>query len=96
MENKKEMNLEDFVTNGWTRLKQLMHAQSLNIQAAENPVEENDKPIEGEDQEESDNEDENEPVEDEIKYAETNDELNESQYDEETKLIVEGNELRQK
>lgn len=94
MENKKEINLEDFVSNGWNRVKQLIHAQSLNIQSTEHPAdEENEKQLEeGEDQEDNDQEEESKPVDDEVKYTETetNDELDDSQYSEETKLIIEG------
>uniref|UniRef100_A0A2S2Q9G1 Glucosidase 2 subunit beta n=1 Tax=Sipha flava TaxID=143950 RepID=A0A2S2Q9G1_9HEMI len=89
MENKKEINLEDFMSNSWDRLKQLIFAQSSNLKETENPVEEdNDKIEEVEDQDENDDESEPETVEDETKYTDA-EELDESQYDEETKLIVE-------
>jgi hypothetical protein len=91
MENKKEINLEDFMSNSWDRLKQLIFAQSSNLKETENPVEEdNDKIEEVEDQDENDDESEPETVEDETKYTDA-EELDESQYDEETKLIVESN-----
>jgi len=91
MENKKEISLEDFMLSSWSRLKQLILAENMNIKETEHPeadVVDNDRQLEeGEDQDE--NEDESEPVEDEVKYTES-EELDESQYDEETKLIVEG------
>lgn len=92
MENKKEISLEDFMSVSWTRLKQLIFAQSTNTKETEHTAEEeNDKHVEeGEDQDEI--EDESEPVEEEVKYTEP-EELDESQYDEETKLIVEGNDF---
>lgn len=92
MENKKEISLEDFMSVSWIRLKQLIFAQSTNVKDTENTAEEeNDKHIdEGEDHDE--NEEESEPIEDEIKYTDA-EELDESQYDEETKLIVEGIDL---
>lgn len=85
MENKKEISLEDFMSVSWNRLKQLIFAQSTTVKETEHDVEEeSDKQVDdGED------EDESESVEDEIKYSET-EEPDESQYDEETKLIVEG------
>jgi len=91
MEHKKEISLEDFVLNGWSRLKQLILAENMDVKATEHPAADdvdNDRQLEeGEDQDE--NEDESESVEDEVKYTES-EELDESQYDEETKLIVEG------
>lgn len=91
MENKKEINLEDFMSSSWTRLKQLIFAQSSNVKETEDPAEEeNDKIEEVEDQDENEDESEPEPAEDETKYTDA-EELDESQYDEETKLIVEGN-----
>jgi len=89
MENKKEISLEDFMLNGWSRLKQLILAENVDVKETEHPTDDvdNDRHEEGEDQDE--NEDEIESVEDEVKYTES-EELDESQYDEETKLIVEG------
>ncbi|XP_022181844.1 glucosidase 2 subunit beta-like [Myzus persicae] len=87
MENKKEISLEDFMLNGWSRLKQLILAENVDVKETEHPADdlENDKQLEeGEDQDE----DESETVEEEVKYTES-EELDESQYDEETKLIVE-------
>jgi len=88
MENKKEITLEDYMLNGWSRLKQLLLAENVDVKETEHPADnvDNDKQIEEGDQDE--NEDESESV-DEVKYTES-DELDESQYDEETKLIVEG------
>lgn len=91
MENKKEISLEEFMSDGWSRLKQLIFAQSINNKETEHTTDddENERQTEdGEDQD--DNEDESESVDEEVKYAEP-EELDESQYDEETKLIVEGN-----
>lgn len=84
MENKKEINLEDFMSSSWNRLKQLIFAQSNNVKETEHLAEE------GEDQDENEDESESEPVEDDTKYSDA-EELDESQYDDETKLIVEGN-----
>lgn len=87
MENKKEISLEDFMSNSWSRLKQLIFAQSINVKETEHLTEEeHDKQVE-----EVDDQDENEDetVDDEVKYTET-EELDESQYDVKTKLIVEG------
>jgi len=92
MENKKEISLEEFMSVNWSRLKQLIFAQSTSMKKTEHLTEEeeeNDKQVDdGEDLDE--NEDDTEAIEDEVKYAET-EELDESQYDEETKFIVEGN-----
>lgn len=89
METKKEISLEEFMSNGWSRLKQLILAENMDVKGAEHPAEEeNDRQVE-EGEEQDENEDESEPVEDEVKYTDS-DELDESQYDEETKLIVEG------
>lgn len=92
MEDKKEISLEEFVSSNWSRLKQLIITQSVNIKETEHLAEEDtDRQIEeGEDQD--DNEDENEPVDDEVKDTESED-LDENLYDEETKLIVEGNKI---
>uniref|UniRef100_A0A2S2PPG1 Glucosidase 2 subunit beta n=1 Tax=Schizaphis graminum TaxID=13262 RepID=A0A2S2PPG1_SCHGA len=88
MENKKEISLEDFILNGWSRLKQLIIAENMDVKDPELPADvDNDRQVEeGEDQDE--NEDESESIDDEVKYTES-EELDESQYDEETKLIVE-------
>lgn len=89
MENKKEISLEDFMASSWSRLKQLIFAQSVNVKETEHLTEEeHDKQVEEIDDQEE-NEDETETVDDEVKYTET-EELDESQYDAETKLIVEG------
>lgn len=95
MENKKEISLEDFMSNSWSRLKQLILAENVDVKDTEQPAVDdvdNDRQLEeGEDQDE--NEDESESEEYEInkvnKYTEYEN-LDESQYDEETKLIVEG------
>lgn len=89
MENKKEISLEDFMLNGWSRLKKLIFAENVDVKETEHPADnvDNDKQLEEGDLDE--NEDESESVDDEVKYTES-DELDESQYDEETKLIVEG------
>jgi len=89
MENKKEISLEDFMSNGWSRLKQLILAENLDVKDTEHPADvDNDRQVdEGEDQDEND--EESEHLDDEVKYTEP-EELDESQYDEETKLIVEG------
>lgn len=92
MENKKEISLEEFMSNGWSRLKQLKSAQTTNIKDTEDTTEvENDNQAE-ENEDQDENEEESEPVEDEVKYTET-EELDESQYDDTTKLIVEGNKV---
>lgn len=89
MENKKEINLEEFMSSNWSRLKQLIIAQSMNVKETDHSVEEeSDKQVE-EVEDLEDNDDESESVDDEVKYTET-EELDELQYDEETKLIVEG------
>jgi len=85
MENKKEINLGEFVTNYWNRFKQLIHAQSKNVKETEQPTEEeNDKQAE-ETEDQNENDDEYEPIDDEVKSAQS-----ELQYDDETKLIMEG------
>lgn len=77
------------MSNNWSRLKQLIIAQSMNVKETDHSVEEeSDKQVE-EVEDLEDNDDESESVDDEVKYTET-EELDESQYDEETKLIVEG------
>lgn len=90
MEKKKEINLEEFMASSWSRLKQLIFAQSENIKDTEGTV---DKEIYTRDAEEiddlDDNEDESEHVEDVVKYTEP-DELDDSQYDDITKLLVKG------
>lgn len=89
MENKKEISLEDFVLNGWIRLKQLMLVENMDVKDTELPVDvDNDR--QGEETEDQDeNEDDSDHVEDDVKYTES-EEFDESQYDEETKLIIEG------
>lgn len=90
MENKKEISLEEFMSNSWSRLKQLIFVQSVSVKKPVNPAEEeNDKQTE-ETEDQDENEDESEPEDDEVKYTES-EVLDESQYDDETKLIVEGN-----
>lgn len=91
MENQKEISLEDFMSVNWNRLKHIISTQSTNLKETEHHTEEeSDKLLdESEDQEENEDESESEHIEDENKYTET-EEPDESQYDEETKLIVEG------
>lgn len=91
METKKEISLEDFMSNSWSRLKQLIFAQSINNKVTEHPADdESDRQVEeGEGEDQDENEDESDSVDEEVKYTEP-EELDESQYDEETKLIVEG------
>lgn len=89
MENKKEITLEDFVLNGWIRLKQLMLVENMDVKDTELPVDvDNDRQVE-ETEDQDENEDDSDHVEDDVKYTESED-FDESQYDEETKLIIEG------
>jgi len=89
MENKKEITLEEFMSNSWSRLKQLIFAQTINVKSEHPTEEENDKQDE-EAEDQNENEDESESIDDDVKYTES-EVLDESQYDDETKLIVEGN-----
>lgn len=89
MENKKEITLEDFVLNGWIRLKQLTLVENMDVNDTELPVDvDNDRQVE-ETEDQDENEDDSDHIEDDVKYTES-EELDESQYDEETKLIIEG------
>lgn len=90
MEYKKEINLEQFMSSSWNRLKQLIFAQTMNTKETESTVGDEIVTHEAEEvEDQDDSEDESEHVEDEVKYTEP-DELDVSQYDEETKLIIEG------
>ncbi|XP_050423739.1 glucosidase 2 subunit beta-like [Adelges cooleyi] len=98
MEDKKELSLEDFISNGWNRLKQLLFTQSID----KSPIEQssNEKQFEDEvdDLHENDNEEDNEQesIDDEVEHISTTDEIDESQYDEETKLkIIEAKNIRE-
>lgn len=91
MEKKKEINYEDFMTNSWNRLKQILFARYENIKTTESIIDEEE--VDARDAEEvedqDDNEDESELVEDTVKYTES-EEVDDSQYDDVTKLLIEG------
>lgn len=102
MEKKTEIDLEEFMAGSWNRLKQLLFAaQAINTKETEDSVAEETytnqaEEVEDQDDQDEGNDEESEHVEDEVKYTEPeeSEEPDASQYDEETKLIIEGITIR--
>ncbi|XP_050524060.1 glucosidase 2 subunit beta [Daktulosphaira vitifoliae] len=83
METKKEMNLDEFMLNGWSRLKQLLLTENVETETTEDTIEKD-----GDGQFEEIEQSDDHP-DDDIEHLDSADAVDESQYDEETQLIVE-------